>query len=77
MKKLLFVFNPHSGTGEICKHLAEVVDVFTKAGYDVVCMSAKEDQDFSELMPYIKGKVSAFAGLSGVGKSTILINLKI
>ena len=36
MKKLLFVFNPHSGTGEICKHLADVVDIFTKAGYDVV-----------------------------------------
>lgn len=36
MKKLLFVFNPHSGTGEICKYLAEVVDIFTKAEYDVV-----------------------------------------
>lgn len=36
MKKLLFVFNPHSGTGEICKHLAEVVDIFTKADYEVV-----------------------------------------
>ena len=36
MKKLLFVYNPHSGTGEICKHLADVVDIFTKAGYDVV-----------------------------------------
>ena len=36
MKKLLFVFNPHSGTGEICKYLAEVVDIFTKEGYDVV-----------------------------------------
>lgn len=36
MKKLLFVFNPHSGTGEICKYLAEVVDIFTKAEYEVV-----------------------------------------
>ncbi len=36
MKKLLFVFNPHSGTGEIGKHLAEVLDIFTKAGYEVV-----------------------------------------
>ena len=36
MKKLLFVFNPHSGTGVIRKHLAEVLDVFTKAGYEVV-----------------------------------------
>lgn len=35
-QKLLFVFNPHSGTGEICKHLAEVLDVFTQRGYEVV-----------------------------------------
>ena len=34
--KLLFIFNPHSGTGEICKHLAEVLDVFTQAGFEVV-----------------------------------------
>lgn len=34
MKQLLFIFNPHSGTGEICKHLANVLDTFTKAGYD-------------------------------------------
>lgn len=36
MKKLLFVFNPHSGTGEITRYLAEVVDIFTKAGYETV-----------------------------------------
>lgn len=36
MKKLLFVFNPHSGTGEICKCLAQVLDIFTKADYEVV-----------------------------------------
>lgn len=36
MKKLLFIFNPYSGTGIIRKHLAEVLDVFTKAGYEVV-----------------------------------------
>ena len=30
------MFNPHSGTGEICRHLAEVLDVFTHAGYEVV-----------------------------------------
>ena len=36
MQKLLFVFNPHSGTGEIGKHLVEVLDVFTQCGYEVV-----------------------------------------
>lgn len=36
MKRLLFVFNPHSGTGKICKRLAIVLDIFTKSGYEVV-----------------------------------------
>ena len=34
MKNLLFVFNPCSGAGKICKHVAEILDVFTKAGYE-------------------------------------------
>lgn len=45
MKKLLFVFNPHSGTGEICRHLAEVVDVFTKADYEVVVYPTQAAED--------------------------------
>lgn len=45
MKKLLFVFNPHSGTGEICKHLAEVVDIFTKAEYEVVVYPTQAPKD--------------------------------
>lgn len=35
MKKLLFVYNPHSGKGQIGIHLAEIIDIFTKGGYDV------------------------------------------
>ena len=45
MKKLLFVFNPHSGTGVIRKHLAEVLDVFTKAGYEVVAYPTQSSGD--------------------------------
>lgn len=45
MKRLLFVFNPHSGTGEICKYLADVVDIFTKAEYEVVVYPTQEPKD--------------------------------
>lgn len=45
MKKLLFVFNPHSGTGEICKCLAEVADIFTKADYEVVVYPTQRAKD--------------------------------
>lgn len=35
MKRLLFVFNPHAGSGKINEHLSEVLNIFTKAGYQV------------------------------------------
>ena len=34
LKKLLFVFNPKSGTGLIKNHLVEIVDIMVKAGYE-------------------------------------------
>lgn len=45
MKKLLFVFNPHSGTGEICRYLANVIDIFTKAGYETVAYPTQSARD--------------------------------
>jgi YegS/Rv2252/BmrU family lipid kinase len=35
MKKLLLIFNPHSGRGEFKKYLFETIDIFTRAGYAV------------------------------------------
>ncbi|MBO5259630.1 MAG: YegS/Rv2252/BmrU family lipid kinase [Agathobacter sp.] len=34
-RKLLFVFNPHAGKGLIKNHLLDIVDIFTKADYEV------------------------------------------
>lgn len=45
MKKLLFIFNPHSGKGAICRQLAQVLDIFTKAGYEVVAYPTQAARD--------------------------------
>ena len=50
----------------------EIREIYEKAGYTVVSLCAKDEDGLSELIPHIKDKTSAFAGLSGVGKSTIL-----
>ncbi len=50
----------------------ELERIYKKAGYDVILASAENQVGLDELMPYIKGKTSAFAGLSGVGKSSVL-----
>lgn len=34
-KKLLFIFNPHSGRAQIKNNLLDIIDIFTNAGYDV------------------------------------------
>lgn len=44
-KKLLFVFNPHSGTGAIKTKLLSILDIFTKAGYDVTAYPTQRRAD--------------------------------
>lgn len=36
MKKLLFVYNPHAGKGLLRPKVSDIVDIFVKAGYEVV-----------------------------------------
>lgn len=50
----------------------ELREIYQKAGYCVLEVSAASEDGFEKLLPYLKDKTSAFAGLSGVGKSTIL-----
>jgi ribosome biogenesis GTPase len=49
-----------------------LVEAYTKAGYSVIETSLKVDSGFDELKSALKGKISVFAGQSGVGKSTLL-----
>lgn len=35
MKKMLFIYNPNAGTGMLKPKLADVIDIFVKAGYEV------------------------------------------
>lgn len=50
----------------------ELLSIYENAGYKAVLVSAKNEKDTEKILPLIKGKTSAFAGLSGVGKSTLL-----
>jgi len=54
------------------KNADEVAGIYLNAGYEVISLSAKNQNETEKLLPYIMGKTSAFAGLSGVGKSTLL-----
>ncbi len=47
-------------------------EIFTKAGFPVVRTSAETGEGVEALLSLLRGKVSAFTGNSGVGKSSIL-----
>ncbi len=50
----------------------EIKDAYAKAGYDVIEVSAEKNEGIDALRSFLKGKSTAFAGLSGVGKSSLL-----
>ena len=55
------------------KDVAEEIEkLYSKIGYKVVKTSAKEGINIEELSDILKGKVSAFSGNSGVGKSSLI-----
>lgn len=50
----------------------QLQEIYRKAGFPVICTSAKTGQGIEELRQVLKGKLTAFTGNSGVGKSSIL-----
>ena len=54
---------------------AELQEFYSHAGYRTVCVSALHNNGLDGLFEIIKGKTAAFAGVSGVGKSTILSHI--
>ncbi len=54
-------------------------EIYEKAGFRVFCLSAKEGTGINALRDYLTealpGRMAAFAGASGVGKSTLLNTL--
>lgn len=52
--------------------IKEFSDIYTKAGYRVITACAVAGEGIDEIKSIIKGKTVAFAGLSGVGKSSLI-----
>lgn len=49
----------------------EFLNIYSRL-YPVVLTSAKKNIGIEEIKPYLKNKISTFAGMSGVGKSSLL-----
>ena len=54
----------------------ELEDIYKPAGYEVIFTSAKAKTHLEELQALLKGKTTAVAGPSGVGKSSLINQLQ-
>lgn len=52
-----------------------LAEIYKKAGYKAVCVSAASGEGISALEAALDGKITAFSGPSGVGKSSLLNRL--
>lgn len=50
MKKLLFIFNPHSGKAQIKNKLLQIVDIMVKAGYEVTIYPTQAKDDAQNIV---------------------------
>lgn len=69
--KVLFVFNKCD-----IAPADELVEIYSKAGFETVSLSAatctQDSEPIRKIREFIKGKVSFFAGASGVGKTSLM-----
>lgn len=57
---------------DLSSEYKEIEKTYKKVGYRVLNISAKEQEGIDELKEILRGKINAFSGNSGVGKSTII-----
>ena len=67
MKKLLLVYNPHSGKGLINQSLSDIICTLTESGYDVTVHPTAEKQDGEEYIAVNAGGYDVVVTSGGDG----------
>ncbi len=66
----ILCFNKYDLSDEDKKN--EILDIYGKSGIDIIICSVKNDENTKAVKEVLKGKTTAIAGPSGVGKSTMI-----
>lgn len=61
---------------KVKESIENYANIYRNIGYDVILSSCKTKEGVETLFPFIDGKISMFAGQSGVGKSSLLNALR-
>ena len=67
MKKILFVFNPNSGKGQIKNNLMKIIQIFSEEGYEVTVYPTKAEKDGYEYLVKNEGNYDIIACSGGDG----------
>lgn len=67
MKKMLFVLNPRSGKEQIRGHLMEILDMFTRSGYDVRIHVTQKRLDAAEAVERLGSRMDVVVCSGGDG----------
>ncbi len=53
MKRMLFIYNPRAGKGLLKPKLSDIIDIFVKAGYEVVVYPTQAYRDaYKKILGY-------------------------
>jgi YegS/Rv2252/BmrU family lipid kinase len=66
-KKMLFIYNPKAGKGNIKSRLSDVIDVFVRSGYEVLVHSTQSKNDACEQVKAYCTQVDVIACSGGDG----------
>ena len=68
MKRLLFVYNPRAGKELLKPKLSDVIDIFVKAGYEVVVHPTQKNRDaYEQVLAYEAGRYDLVVCSGGDG----------
>lgn len=57
------------------ENAGELADIYKSSGFKTFCINNNNAEDAKPLKDYLRGKISAFTGNTGVGKSSLINNM--
>ena len=67
MKKMLLIVNPHAGQRKVVKHLAEIIDIFNRADYEVITHITAFSGDCANMVNHYATEISLVVCCGGDG----------
>lgn len=74
MKKMLFVMNPYAGQKKANRHLAEILNIFNRAGYEVLVHMTAGNRDAERIVAEKAGQVDVVVCAGGDGTLNETVN---